>query len=305
MKEDDTTTTATTTATNTTNNSSSSSDVMGETQDSEITCCSAPGCSQAGINKCGGCKTTFYCGSACQTADWPHHKSTCEGRKQKVGKTNNKVKEDDSINKNITTTTNNNNNNNNSSSSSSEVELIPDPVLIVCSASECTQPGTNKCGGCKTSFYCCAKCQKADWPIHKDTCEGQLRKVGTLHLDKAKGFLQEQNWPQALLCSNITLAKLNVLNERPMEEIAEALGVKVHALNGLNMVEQELETLECAREWHAILTTKHASIHPSTLNAGFYVIERWVCMSTNHLSQKSLLLIIVSTHLKLLLQFVN
>ena len=76
------------------------------------------------------------------------------------------------------------------------------------------------------------------------------------------------------MCSNITLSKMNLLNDPPVEEIAEALGVKVNALNGLNLVEQDKETLECAKEWHTMLTTKFTSTHPSTLNAGFSVIER-------------------------------
>ena len=256
------------------NNSSSNLDPVPQdvvvTQDPVVITCSAPACSQPGTNKCSGCKTTFYCCADCQRADWPHHKLSCEGRVRKVGMTSDKVKEDNSTtssssssSKNTTTTSNNN--------SSSDLGVI-------CSASGCSQPGTNKCSGCKSVFYCSAKCQKADWSHHKDTCEGQLRKVGSLHLDKAKGFLQEQNWPQALMCSNITLAKLNLLNDRPVEDIAEALGVKVNALNGLNLVEQDQETLECAKEWHSILTTKHTSAHPSTINAGFSVIERWVCI---------------------------
>ena len=267
-EQDDSSSKNTTTTSTTTSNNSSSSD-LGETHDSVITC-SAPACSQPGTNKCSGCKTTFYCCADCQRADWPHHKLSCEGRVRKVGMTSDKVKEDNSTtssssssSKNTTTTSNNN--------SSSDLGVI-------CSASGCSQPGTNKCSGCKSVFYCSAKCQKADWSHHKDTCEGQLRKVGSLHLDKAKGFLQEQNWPQALMCSNITLAKLNLLNDRPVEDIAEALGVKVNALNGLNLVEQDQETLECAKEWHSILTTKHTSAHPSTINAGFSVIERWVCI---------------------------
>ena len=259
-----TNTNATTTTTTTTNDNSSSSSDLGVTQDPVITC-SARGCSQPGTNKCGGCRTSFYCCSACQKADWPQHKLSCEGRVRKTGTTPNEGKQDDSSSSKNTATT--------ASSSSSDLSVTQDPV-IPCSAPGCSQPGTNKCSGCKNIFYCCAKCQKADWSHHKDTCEGQLRKVGSLHLDKAKGFLFEQNWPQALMCSNITLSKMNLLNDPPVEEIAEALGVKVNALNGLNLVEQDKETLECAKEWHTMLTTKFTSTHPSTLNAGFSVIER-------------------------------
>ena len=50
--------------------------------------CSNPGCDQPGTNQCSACKATFYCGSICQTADWPHHKEECPGHLRKVGTAN-------------------------------------------------------------------------------------------------------------------------------------------------------------------------------------------------------------------------
>ena len=50
--------------------------------------CSNPGCDQPGTNKCSACKTIFYCGPICQTADWTHHKEECQGHLRKVGKAN-------------------------------------------------------------------------------------------------------------------------------------------------------------------------------------------------------------------------
>ena len=47
--------------------------------------CANPGCCEPGTNKCAGCKTTPYCGSICQTAHWPTHKESCEGRLRKMG----------------------------------------------------------------------------------------------------------------------------------------------------------------------------------------------------------------------------
>ena len=47
--------------------------------------CANPGCDQPGTNKCSACKTTFYCGPICQTADWAHHKEECPGHLRKVG----------------------------------------------------------------------------------------------------------------------------------------------------------------------------------------------------------------------------
>ena len=47
--------------------------------------CSNPACDQPGTHKCSACKTTLYCGTKCQTADWPHHKEECPGHLRKVG----------------------------------------------------------------------------------------------------------------------------------------------------------------------------------------------------------------------------
>ena len=47
--------------------------------------CANPGCDQPGTNKCAGCKTIPYCGPICQTAHWPTHKESCDGRLRKMG----------------------------------------------------------------------------------------------------------------------------------------------------------------------------------------------------------------------------
>ena len=56
--------------------------------ESEVKPCSNPGCDQPGNNACSACKTTFYCGPICQTADWTHHKEECQGHLRKVGMAN-------------------------------------------------------------------------------------------------------------------------------------------------------------------------------------------------------------------------
>jgi hypothetical protein len=35
-------------------------------------------CSKEAANKCGRCKTVWYCGTECQKADWKHHKVLCQ-----------------------------------------------------------------------------------------------------------------------------------------------------------------------------------------------------------------------------------
>ena len=50
--------------------------------------CSNPGCTKPGTKQCGACKSTPYCGSICQTADWTHHKEECPGHLFKLGMKN-------------------------------------------------------------------------------------------------------------------------------------------------------------------------------------------------------------------------
>ena len=47
--------------------------------------CANPGCEEPGTNKCAGCKMTPFCGPVCQTAHWPTHKESCDGRLRKMG----------------------------------------------------------------------------------------------------------------------------------------------------------------------------------------------------------------------------
>jgi hypothetical protein len=52
--------------------------------------CANPGCTGAGLKKCAGCLTVFFCGPACIRAHWPAHKAECkriaEASKVKKGK---------------------------------------------------------------------------------------------------------------------------------------------------------------------------------------------------------------------------
>ncbi|KAF9544634.1 hypothetical protein CPC08DRAFT_755809 [Agrocybe pediades] len=45
-------------------------------------CCkckkNSTGSPDAGLRRCGGCKLSRYCGTECQTADWPRHKQLCK-----------------------------------------------------------------------------------------------------------------------------------------------------------------------------------------------------------------------------------
>lgn len=39
-----------------------------------------------------------------------------------------------------------------------------------CSDPTCTEPGSLRCGGCKSIAYCSSTCQKTHWPTHKKSC---------------------------------------------------------------------------------------------------------------------------------------
>ena len=139
-----------------------------------------------------------------------------------------------------------------------------------CSGMGCSKPGTLWCSGCKTKFYCGSKCQTADWPQHKEECEGRLRKQGMAYYEKAKGYHHESpsNYPQALHYADLAVAKLNQLKDRPVEIISDAMNFKFFALN---FMDQNKEALECAKEWYCLWLTKHT--HPTAIKAAFALIE--------------------------------
>ena len=150
-----------------------------------------------------------------------------------------------------------------------------------CSAPGCDQPGTNKCSGCKTTPYCGPICQKAHWVIHKEECDGRLRKMGMDHLDKARGFHRAQNWSQAIRYSNLAASKLKQLKDRPLEDISEALSSKCTALDFLGRYREQLE---CAKEWYCLWNTKPTDV--GAIDAAFFLIQS--CMNNNEFADAHL-----------------
>ena len=144
--------------------------------------------------------------------------------------------------------------------------------MDTCANPGCDQPGTNKCSGCKTTPYCGPICQKDHWPIHKESCDGRLRKMGMDHLNKAKGFQREQNWSQLLRYSDLAATKLKQLKDRPIADISDALCYKCNALSFLG---QHREQLECAKEWYCLWNTKPTDM--GAINAAFALIDS--CMA--------------------------
>ena len=137
-----------------------------------------------------------------------------------------------------------------------------------CSSPGCSNPGTCWCSACKTTFYCGGKCRTADWPHHKEECEGYLRKQGIALVEKAKGFDGEHDWPQVIRCADLALIKFNKIKNRPVEIMSAAMSIK---FDSLNMMDRNKEALECAKEWYCLWLTKHT--HPPAITAAFALIE--------------------------------
>ena len=140
--------------------------------------------------------------------------------------------------------------------------------LVSCSCPGCYQPGTSFCASCKLVKYCCRTCQVEDWPRHREECQGHIRKVGMAHLQKAEGFHRDYNHVQALRYSESSLVKLMRLNDRPIEAIDDALRCKFIALN---YMDQNRESLECAKERYCLYLTSHT--HPPAIGAAFSLIK--------------------------------
>ena len=141
-------------------------------------------------------------------------------------------------------------------------------VIETCANPDCSEPGTNKCSGCKITPYCGPICQTAHWSTHKESCDGRLRKMGMDHLNKAKGFNREKNWLQALRHSNLAATKLMQLKDRPIEAISNALDFKCAALGFLS---RHKEQLECAKEWYCLWNTKPTDL--GAIDAAFALIQ--------------------------------
>ena len=140
--------------------------------------------------------------------------------------------------------------------------------METCANPGCDQPGNNKCSGCKTTPYCGPICQKDHWAIHKESCDGRLRKMGMDHLEKARGFHRENNWSQLLRYSDLAATKLKQLKDRPIEDISLALSFKCTALGFLC---QYREQLECAKEWYCLWNTKPTD--QGAIDAAFFLIQ--------------------------------
>ena len=147
-----------------------------------------------------------------------------------------------------------------------------------CSNPGCDQPGTKSCSACKTTFYCCVSCQTADWPKHKEECDGHLRKVGTANLEKAKGFERERNWVQSLRYGELAATKLKQLKDRRLETVQLINDALVCKYNALQRLARHGEAKECAEERYTLWAMNQMR-NPGSIYAAFALIES--CLHNN------------------------
>ena len=157
--------------------------------------------------------------------------------------------------------------------------VSPDPnhsnnttAVSCCSHPGCSLPGTKSCGLCKTTAYCSAECQTADWVHHKDECQGQFRKMGAAHLAKSAGFQQQRNWVQALRYAELAATKLKQLKDRRLETVQlidDALSCKFDALQ---VMARHREAMGCAEENYTLWAMNHMQ-NPGSIKAALGLIQ--------------------------------
>ena len=147
--------------------------------------------------------------------------------------------------------------------------------VACCSNPGCDQPGTKQCSACKTTPYCGPICQTADWVHHKEECPGHLRKMGMAHLEKARGFLRDNNYVQALRYAELALTKLKLLKDRPFEALDDALTCKTTSLRFMGRYK---EAMENAKERYTLWAMTNIR-NPRSIWAAFDLIE--CCLHLN------------------------
>ena len=162
-------------------------------------------------------------------------------------------------------------------------DVSPDPnhsnnttAVSCCSHPSCSLPGTKSCGLCKMTPYCSAKCQTADWPRHKEECQGQLRKMGKAHLAKSLGFRQ-QNWEQTLRYAELAATKLKQLKDRRLETVQaidEALSIKFTVLY---LMARYREAQESAEERYTLWAMNHMR-NPEIIKAALELVQSCFCI---------------------------
>ena len=141
-----------------------------------------------------------------------------------------------------------------------------------CSNPGCNQPDTKSCSACKTSAYCGVSCQTADWPRHKEECDGHLRKVGRVNLAKAMGFFNQQNWLQALRDAEIAATKLKQLKDRRLETVQLISDAFICKFDCYGRMDRHIESMECIKECCTLWAMNHLR-NPGSMRAALALIQ--------------------------------
>ena len=141
-----------------------------------------------------------------------------------------------------------------------------------CSNPGCNQPGTSSCSACKTTFYCCVICQTADWPSHKEECDGHLRKVGKANLAKAIAFDRACNWEQSFRYADLAATKLKQLKDRRLETVQDISCALAYKFDALQFLGRYKEAMECAEERYTLWAMNHMR-NPGSIKAALRLIE--------------------------------
>ena len=141
-----------------------------------------------------------------------------------------------------------------------------------CSNPGCDQAGTKSCSACFTADYCGVSCQTADWIHHKEECPGHLRKVGTAHVEKAKGFIRDKNWAHALRHAEIAATKLKQLKDRRLETVKIIDLALLYQFEALQQLNRQKEALLCIKEDYSLWAMNFLR-HTGTINAAVCLIQ--------------------------------
>ena len=122
-------------------------------------------------------------------------------------------------------------------------------------------------------------CARWVWPILSRLKDFIEKTTGRKSF--AEGFYRENNWSQVLRHSDLAATKLKQLNDRPVEDISQALSYKCDALGFLG---RNREQWECAKEWYCLWNMKPTDV--GAIDAAFALIES--CIQNNEFADAHL-----------------
>ena len=99
-----------------------------------------------------------------------------------------------------------------------------------------------------------------------------MRKVGTAHLEKAKGFERERNWVQTLRYGELAATMLKQLKDRRLETVEAINDALICQFNALQFMGRHKEALECAEERYTLWAMNHIR-NPGSIASALALIQ--------------------------------